>query len=121
MQVQVHAGDNVQGGESLAQWAQTEVQEKLSRFREYVTRVEVYLTDVDALKNGGKGKRCVMETRATGRQPLAVNAEAEKVAEAFNGALEKLHRALDTDVAKMRDKSNRETIRSATGDNEDDA
>ena len=52
MQVQVHAGDNVQGGESLTQWAQTEVQNKLSRFREYVTRVEVYLTDVDALKTG---------------------------------------------------------------------
>ncbi len=117
MQVQVHAGDNVQGGESLAQWAQTEVQDRLSRFREYVTRVEVYLTDVDALKNGGKGKRCVMETRATGRQPLAVNAEAEKVAEAFNAALEKLHRALDTDIAKMRDKSNRDTIR--TGSEQD--
>ncbi|MBB6579432.1 ribosome-associated translation inhibitor RaiA [Comamonas odontotermitis] len=117
MQVQVHAGDNVQGGESLAQWAQTEVQDRLSRFREYVTRVEVYLTDVDALKNGGKGKRCVMETRATGRQPLAVNAEAEKVAEAFNAALEKLHRALNTDIAKMRDKSNRDTIR--TGSEQD--
>ena len=118
MQVQVHAGDNVQGGESLAQWAQDEVQNKLSRFREQVTRVEVYLTDVDALRNGGKGKRCVMETRAAGRQPLAVNAEAEKVAEAFNAALEKLHRALETDIAKMRDKGNRETIRAATEDDE---
>ena len=118
MQVQVHAGDNVQGGESLAQWAQDEVQNKLSRFREHVTRVEVYLTDVDALRNGGKGKRCVMETRATGRQPLAVNAEGEKIAEAFNAALDKLHRALETDIAKMRDKGNRETIRAATDDDE---
>ena len=118
MQVQVHAGDNVQGGESLAQWAQDEVQNKLSRFREHVTRVEVYLTDVDALRNGGKGKRCVMETRAAGRQPLAVNAEAEKIAEAFNAALDKLHRALETDIAKMRDKGNRETIRAATDDDE---
>ncbi|MEG0920551.1 MAG: HPF/RaiA family ribosome-associated protein [Comamonas sp.] len=118
MQVQLHAGDNVQGGDSLAHWAQDEVQNKLSRFREHVTRVEVYLTDVDALRNGGKGKRCVMETRATGRQPLAVNAEAEKVGEAFNAALEKLHRALETDIAKMRDKGNRETIRAATEDDE---
>ena len=42
---------------------------------------------------------------------VSSDAEAEKVAEAFNGALEKLHRALDTDIAKMRDKSNRDTIR----------
>ena len=119
MQVQVHAGDHVQGGESLAQWAQDEVQNKLSRFREHVTRVDVYLTDVDALREGGKGKRCVMETRATGRQPLAVNAEAEKIADAVHGSLEKLHRALETEIAKMRDKSNRETIREVTTDDED--
>lgn len=113
MQVQVHADDHVQGGESLAQWVQEEVGGKLARFREHLVRVDVYLTDVDALKSGGKGKRCVLETRPAGRQPLAVNAEAEKVMQAFNSALEKLQNALETDLAKMRDKNNRESIRLA--------
>lgn len=121
MQVQVHTGDNVQGGESLAQWVQEEVGHKLNRFREHVTRVDVYLTDVDALKDGGKGKRCVLETRPIGRQAIAVNAEAEKTPDAFSAALEKLHRALDTEVSKMRDKNNRETIRAATGEGDDEA
>jgi len=118
MQVQVHADDHVQGGESLAHWVQEEVGGKLSRFREHLTRVDVFLTDVDALKNGGKGKRCVLETRPAGRQPLAVNAEAEKVAQAFSGALEKLQHALETDLAKMRDKNNRESIRLAASADE---
>ncbi|GAB2485699.1 MAG: HPF/RaiA family ribosome-associated protein [Comamonas sp.] len=118
MQVQVHADDHVQGGESLAHWVQEEVGGKLSRFREHLTRVDVYLTDVDAIKSGGKGKRCVLETRPAGRQPLAVNAEAEKVAQAFSGALEKLQHALETDLAKMRDKNNRESIRLAATDEE---
>ena len=112
MQVQVHADDSVQGGESLAQWVQEEINTKLSRLKEYVVRVEVFLTGVDALKgSGGPGKRCVLETRATGRPPIAVNAEAEKVKDAFSAAIEKLLRAVETDLGKVKDKNMRESVR----------
>ena len=95
MQVQVHADDSIQGGESLAQWVQEEINSRLARLKDYVQRVEVYLTGVDALKStGGPGKRCVLETRANGRPPIAVNAEAEKVHEAFAVAVDKLLRAV---------------------------
>ena len=112
MQVQVHADDSIQGGESLAQWAQEEVNAKLARLKEYVVRVEVFLTGVDALKTtGGPGKRCVLETRATGRPPIAVNAEAEKVNDAFSAAIEKLKRAVEADLGKLKDKNLRESVR----------
>ena len=112
MQVQVHADDSIQGGESLAQWAQEEINSKMARLKEYVVRVEVFLTGVDALKTtGGPGKRCVLETRATGRPPIAVNAEAEKVKDAFNAAIEKLRRAVETDLGKLKDKHLRESVR----------
>lgn len=112
MQVQVHADDSIQGGESLAQWAQEEVNAKLARLKEYVVRVEVFLTGVDALKTtGGPGKRCVLETRATGRPPIAVNAEAEKVKDAFSAAIEKLKRAVEADLGKLKDKNLRESVR----------
>ena len=112
MQVQVHADDSIQGGESLAQWAQEEINTKLARLKEYVVRVEVFLTGVDALKStGGPGKRCVLETRATGRPPIAVNAEAEKVKDAFNSAIEKLKRAVETDLDKVKDKNLRDSVR----------
>ena len=112
MQVQVHADDSIQGGESLAQWAQEEINSKMARLKEYVVRVEVFLTGVDALKTtGGPGKRCVLETRATGRPPIAVNAEAEKVKDAFNAAIEKLRRAVETDLGKLKDKNLRESVR----------
>ena len=39
MQVQVHADDSIQGGDSLSQWAQEEVTAKLSRLKEHVVRV----------------------------------------------------------------------------------
>ena len=112
MQVQVHADDSIQGGESLAQWAQEEINSKMARLKEYVVRVEVFLTGVDALKTtGGPGKRCVLETRATGRPPIAVNAEAEKVKDAFTAAIEKLRRAVETDLGKLKDKNGRESVR----------
>ncbi|CUA95359.1 HPF/RaiA family ribosome-associated protein [Comamonas thiooxydans] len=122
MQVQVHADDSIQGGESLAQWAQEEINAKLARLKEYVVRVEVFLTGVDALKTtGGPGKRCVLETRATGRPPIAVNAEAEKVKEAFSAAIEKLKRAVETDLGKLKDKNLRESVRGVDDPSDENA
>ena len=122
MQVQVHADDSIQGGESLAQWAQEEINAKLARLKEYVVRVEVFLTGVDALKTtGGPGKRCVLETQATGRPPLAVNAEAEKVKEAFSAAIEKLKRAVETDLGKLKDKNLRESVRGVDDPSDENA
>ena len=120
MQVQVHADDSIQGGDSLAQWAQEEINAKLSRLKEYVVRVEVFLSEVDALKGtGGPGKKCVLETRANGRPPIAVNAEAEKVKDAFTAALEKLRRAVETDLDKVKDKNGRESVRGVEEDTVD--
>lgn len=114
MQVQVHADDTIQGGDSLSQWAQEEINTRLARLKDSVQRVDVYLTGVDALKStGGPGKRCVLETRPAGRPPVAVNAEAEKVGEAFSAAVEKLLRAIDADLGKLKDKNGRESIRNA--------
>jgi ribosome-associated translation inhibitor RaiA len=119
---QVHADDSIQGGESLAQWAQEEINAKLARLKDYVVRVEVFLTGVDALKtSGGPGKRCVLETRANGRPPIAVNAEAEKVKDAFNAAIEKLKRAVETDLGKLKDKNGRESVRGVEDGTEVDA
>jgi ribosomal subunit interface protein len=114
MQVQVRHDEYIQGGESLAQWIQSETVERLSRFREHLTRVEVHLSDVDAGKSGTADKRCVVEARLAGRQPIAVNAEADKLADAFTAAVDKLARAIDTDLGRLKDKHGRETIRTVT-------
>src|SRR5574343_872716 len=113
MQVQVHTDDKIHGGESLAQWVQQEAQSRLARYRELVTRIEVFLTDVDAGKSGANDKRCRMEARPAGRQPVGVTADADKLADAFTGAMEKLARALDNDLGRVKDRNGRDTIRTA--------
>lgn len=113
MQIQVHTDDHIQGGESLAQWVQEEAGKRLARFRDHVTRVEVFLSDVDGGKSGAADKRCVIEARPAGRQPVAATAEAAKVADAVTGALDKLVRSLGDDIERAKDRNGRDTIRVA--------
>ena len=113
MQVQVHTDDHIQGGESLADWIASETQSRLSRFQDQVTRIEVHLSDVDAGKSGANDKRCRLEARVNGRQPVSVSHEADKMAEAFTAAVDKLARAMDADLGRARDRHGRDTIRTA--------
>jgi ribosome-associated translation inhibitor RaiA len=113
MQVQVHTDDHIQGGESLAQWVQEEAKTRLARFAENVTRVETFLTDVDAGKSGTNDKRCRMEARVAGRPPVTVTADADKMAAAVTDAIDKLIRVLDTELGRAKDRNGRDTIRAA--------
>jgi ribosome-associated translation inhibitor RaiA len=118
MQVQVNTDDHIQGGESLARWVNDETISRLSRFRDHITRVEVFLSDLDGSKSGVKDKRCRLEARVASRQPVSVTADADKMAAAFIDAVEKLTRALDTDLGRVKDRHGRDTIR--TTDQSDD-
>lgn len=113
MQVQVHTDDHIHGGESLAQWVQDEANTRLARLRDHVTRVEVFLTDVDAGKSGSNDKRCRIEARVANRQPVTVTADADKTASAFIAAADKLLRAVETDLGRVKDRNGRDTIRAA--------
>ena len=46
---------------------------------------------------------------------MAVTADADKVADAVTGALEKLMRAIDHDLGRAKDRHGRDTIRTAEG------
>lgn len=113
MQVQVNTDDHIQGGESLAQWVQDEAGSRLARFKENITRLEVFLTDLDSSKSGVDDKRCRLEARVVSRQPVTVTADADKMAGAFIAAVDKLIRALDADLGRVKDRNGRDTIRAA--------
>lgn len=113
MQVQVNTDDHIQGGDSLAQWVQDESSSRLARFKENITRLEVFLTDLDSSKSGVNDKRCRLEARVVSRQPVTVTADADKMAGAFISAVDKLIRALDADLGRVKDRNGRDTIRAA--------
>ena len=103
MQIHTHADKNIEGGERLSLHVQTLLQAKLSRFREHITRVEAHLSDESSQKARDDSKKCVLEARPAGMQPLVVTHFAETLDHAINGATEKLERLLDGSFGQLND------------------
>ena len=103
MQIQVNTGSGIDNSESLQRWAKEHLTETLGRFQQDITRIEVQLSDENSGKSGNADKRCMMEARLAGHQPIAVNHHAETQDEAFRGSARKLLNALDHTLGKLRD------------------
>jgi hypothetical protein len=116
MQVQLNTDDNIQGRDSLAAWVESGLKDKLSRFREQITRIEVHLSDTNAGRAGDNDKRCKLEARLAGRPPLAVSHDAGTVADALRGSVDKLTRSLDSALGRARDAHGHESIRGEPAD-----
>lgn len=102
MQIQLNTDHNIEGNEKLAEHVKGVVEDTLGRFGGDITRVEVHLSDQNAGKPGTDDKRCVMEARLEGRKPTAVTHDAGTVGEATAGAAEKLARAVESTLERLR-------------------
>ena len=111
MQVQIHTGAGVEGREGLVRRVEAEVAAALGRFADRLTRVEVHLGDENAGKSGAADKRCTMEARPAGQQPVAVTHEAATLEEACDGAAEKLGNLLESRFGRLDDRKGAASIR----------
>jgi len=101
MIIQINSDNNIAGTEGLSEYIQTTISENLKRFDEQITRVEVHLNDENSHKSGTGDKRCMMEARLEGMQPIAVTAFANTIHESVKSALGKLKSLLDTTLGKL--------------------
>jgi len=117
MQVQVNTSNGCEGKETLERWANEFLGETLARFKQEITRIEVQLSDENNAKGGAADKRCMMEARLTGHEPLAATHHAENQDLAFRGAAQKLVRMLEHTYGKLdrHEHRSRETIRRDPG------
>ncbi|WXL24715.1 HPF/RaiA family ribosome-associated protein [Ectopseudomonas mendocina] len=104
MQIQVHSDHNIAGSSRLVDWVSASVASRLERFDEELTRIVVHLHDDNGSKAGAHDKRCQIEARPKGLQPVSVTHKAESLEHAIDGSIEKLHSALDHQFGKMRSK-----------------
>jgi len=100
MQVQLNKDGNIQVDEDIVRRLEGEVESALERFGDRITRVEVHLGDENAAKTGIDDKRCVLEARVAGQQPIAVTHHAGSVKEAFDGAVGRLQKQLDSRLGR---------------------
>ena len=103
MKIQINTDVNIDGTEALAAQVSATVEEALDRFSEYVTRVEVHLSDENAGKSGQHDQRCMLEARLEGRRPVAVTDQAATLEQAVHGAAQKLANLLDSTLGRLHD------------------
>ena len=104
MQIQINTDHHIQGHESLLERLRDSLEDDLSRMSDHITRVEIHISDENGEKSGLNDKRCVMEARLEGRQPIAVSCQAENLDQAVNCASDKLVRLIENTLGRTRAK-----------------
>lgn len=102
MLIQINTDSNLEGDDALTLRIETVVRNTLTRLSEQITRVVIHLSDENSDKKfGTEDKRCLLEARLAGLQPISVSHQAASFEQAVNGAVEKLKRSLDSTLGRL--------------------
>lgn len=102
MLIKVNTDSNIEGSDALTAQVSSQVESALSLISADITRVEVHLSDENAGKGGADDKRCEMEARLAGRQPITVTHKAATLEDAVEGAADALSRLIESTLGKQR-------------------
>ncbi|MEE4206979.1 MAG: HPF/RaiA family ribosome-associated protein [Erythrobacter sp.] len=100
MQFQFNTNSSVMGTENVAERIEEAVRQKLARFEDRLTRVEVHVGDDNGAKHGADDKHCTIEARPRGGKPIGVTAKADKVDDAARKAATTLAQRLERHFGK---------------------
>jgi hypothetical protein len=79
MDIQFNTNSSVMGTENVAERIEAQLRDRLGRFEERLTRLEVHVRDENGPKGGGGDKVCTIEARPRGGNPVSVTAQAADV------------------------------------------
>lgn len=102
MIILLNTDNNILGTEEMKEPLKATIANALNRFSKHLTRIEVKISDENGDKNSDNDKRCVLEVRPKGLQPLAVTGQGDTVENAVNEALDKMKTSLDTVIGRLR-------------------
>ncbi len=102
MTIQLNTDNNLSVHEAFGNKLDDLLSKELSRFSEHITRLEVHLSDENGSKKGINDKKCLLEARLEGRQPMVVTGLANTYELAVDSAIDKLKTSLDTILGRLR-------------------
>ena len=103
MQIIINSKNSVDVNENSIQQWQADISDSLERFRDWITRVEVHLSDENSqAKSGLQDIRCLMEARPANHQPVSIEVRAASVEQAVSEGTGTLQRRLGTMIDKLR-------------------
>ncbi|MDQ1813874.1 HPF/RaiA family ribosome-associated protein [Massilia sp. CCM 9210] len=100
MQIQLNSDNRIVASPALLARVQADLEQELKHVASAITRVEVHLNDVNGPRGGEDDKRCLLEARIKGSQPVAVESRAPTIEQAITAAAGQLHRAIKTTLGK---------------------
>ncbi len=103
MQIQLNSDSSVAVDQSVSEETQTILRDQLDRFAPQLTRLEVHLSDVNG-ERGGTDKRCLLEARPAGRDPVVVTNDGPSIVLATRGAAQKMNRLLTSLFGRLESK-----------------
>lgn len=100
--IQLNTDNHIDGTDALEERVDAMMEQYLGRYFPRLTRLEVFLSDLNSVKGGVDDKRCALEARLKNDEPLAASHDDEDLAKAIRGACDKLRTVLDTRIEKQR-------------------
>lgn len=104
MQIQLNSDSSVAFNQSVSEETEAILRGQLDRFASHLTRLEVHLSDVNAERGGGDDKRCLLEARPAGRDPVVATHDGPSIALATRGAAQKMNRLLNSLFGRLENK-----------------
>lgn len=104
MTIQLNTDNNLTASVGLSQRVEDTLTLSLDRFASQITRLDVHLSDENSSeKRGQNDKRCVLEARLPGHDPLVVTHNASTVEQAVDGSADRLKRLLAQTMDRRKD------------------
>lgn len=86
---------NIDASDALEKHVSDTLSHEIGRFEDRLTRIEIHFSDLNSPNKGGHAdKRCMLEARPRGRDPIAIESIADSYYTAVTDAAGKLKRAL---------------------------
>lgn len=100
--VQIHWSD-IEKSDALGEHIETHLQRALRHYEDRFLRVDVHIHDDKAGRHGSDDKRCVIEGRPSGGEPLAVEHHGDDFYATATEAVKKFERAVHHFVERQRE------------------
>lgn len=102
MEILINTDNNISASQEMRSYMKADLESAFERFSEHLTRLEVKISDENAGKEGENDKKCVLEARLKGMQPIAVSGQGNSIDQAVTDATNKMKNSLDSVMGKLR-------------------
>ena len=103
MFIQIHTDNQVASDGERDGRLEEQIRQRLARFENRITDVEIHVSDVNGPRGGAADLRATLEARVNGVPPVAVAEHGTSIDRAILGAAKKAVRALDNQLGKLSD------------------